>query len=74
MVCPFGICTSVVVLCNLSLSKSDTTLLISYVPIVVARSEIQGEVGGRVVCLVKILDYGYDRPCAKKLGPREKEL
>ena len=61
-------------LCNLSLSKSDTTLLISYVPIVVARSAIQGEVGGRVVCLVKILDYGYDRPCAKKLGPREKEL
>ena len=57
-----------------SLSKSDNTLLISYVPIVVARSVIQGEVWGRVVCLVKILDYGYDRPCAKKLGPREKEL
>lgn len=57
-----------------SLSKSDTTLLISYMPIVVARSAIQGEVWGRVVCLVKILDYGYDRPCAKKLGPREKEL
>lgn len=57
-----------------SLSKSDTTLLISYVPIVVARSALQGEVGERVVCLVKILDYGYDRPCAKKLGPREKEL
>lgn len=57
-----------------SLSKSDTTLLISYVPIVVARSVIQGEVWGRVVSLVKILDYGYDRPCAKKLGPREKEL
>ena len=30
-----------------SLSKSDTTLLISYVPIVVARSAIQGEVGGK---------------------------